>query len=87
MVQEMLIIQVEIMDVIKQVRLHHQLGMAFLVQLEQCLQVLLYQRDNAIRHLLVGIVEFIHVQLVVQLQASFVTIFLVIIVGCPIQYQ
>jgi len=86
MVQEMLIIQVDILDVIKPVRLHHQLGMDFLVQLEQCLQVRLYHRNNVIRQVLVGIVEFIHVQLVVQLQAPFVSVFLVI-VTCQIQYQ
>ncbi len=82
----MLIIQVEL-HVIKQVHLHQQLGIAFPVQLEQCLQVLSYHQTNVVHTLLVRIVEFIHLQLVVQLQAPFVTIMLVIIVGCQIQYQ
>jgi hypothetical protein len=81
------IIQVELVDVIIQVHLHQQLGMAFLVQLEQCLLVLLYHQANVVRQLLVGIVEFIHLQLVVQLQVRFVTTGLVIIVGIQIQYQ
>ncbi len=82
----MLIMQVEV-HVIIQAHLHQQLGMAFLVQLEQCLQVLLYHQINVIHKLLVGIVEFIHLQLVIQLQAPFVTTGVVIIVGSQIQYQ
>jgi hypothetical protein len=41
MLQEMLIMKVEV-NVIKEVHLHQQLGIAFLAQLEQGLQLLLY---------------------------------------------
>jgi hypothetical protein len=88
MVQEMLIIQVELVDVIIQVHLHQQLGIAFLVQLEQGLQLMLFQQINVVHKLLVGIMEFIHLQLVVQLQAPFVSILrLFLLAYGQIQYQ
>jgi hypothetical protein len=86
MVQEMLIIQVELVDVIIQVHFHQQLGIAFLVQLEQCFQLMVYHQTNAVHKLLVGIMEFIHPQLVRQLQARFVLIIIIIVSG-QIQYQ